>query len=82
MQSTKIPNDLKIYELGFTVMTKLLSLKDYQSKEEILAIANNALDLIKDDDSVSSNIKEAYKNAVSRFSAMTWEEIKNVKNHL
>ena len=79
---SKIPNDLKIYELGFTVMTKLLSLKDYKSKDEILAIANNALSLIKDDDTVSSNIKEAYQNAISRFSAMTWEEIKNVKNHL
>ncbi|MBQ7307207.1 MAG: hypothetical protein IJW82_01625 [Clostridia bacterium] len=82
MQSTKIPNDLKVYELGFTVMTKLLALKDYESKDEILAVASNALNLIKDDDTVSSNIKEAYQNAISRFKGMTWEEIKNVKNHL
>lgn len=79
---SELPRDLKIYELGYTVMTKLLALKDYQNKDEILVIANNALNLIKDDNTISSDIKDAYSNAISRFSSMTWEEIKNIKNHL
>lgn len=75
-------NDLKVYELGYTVMKKLLVLKDYKNKAEVIAVANMALDIIKDDDAVSSNIKEAYKNAISRFNGMTWEEIMNIKKHL
>lgn len=78
----ELPKDLKIYELCYTVITKLLALKDYQNKDEILVIANNALNLIKDDNTISSDIKDAYSNAISRFSSMTWEEIKNIKNHL
>lgn len=77
-----IPKELRVYQLGFTVMTKLLALKEYESKDEVLTIANNALNLIKDDDTVSLDIKSAYENAISRFLSMTWEEIKNIKNHL
>ena len=75
-------NDLRVYELGYTVMKKLLVLKDYVNKNEVLAVANIAYDLVKDDENVSSDIKEAYKNAISRFNSMTWDEIMNIKKHL
>ena len=47
--------DEKVFELAFTIMERIITLKEYSSKEEILTIANNALDLIKDNSELITN---------------------------
>ena len=81
-----IQNNVKVMELSHTVQTKLLQLKDYKDKAELLKIANRALDIINDDDTVSTELKQAYQIAITKFSNMSWQDIQanleNIKNHL
>ena len=70
---------LKVFELGFTIMEKLVLAKDYENKEELSMTIKTAVNIANDDNSVSEIIKDGYQQAMRKIDALSWDDVLEIK---
>lgn len=70
----------EISELGLKILTKLSSIYEFQTKEEFSIVLLNAYDMVRDDETVSDKIRDAYNSAVLIFENLSWDDILFLKN--
>lgn len=69
---------IKIMELSFTVLEKILLAKPFNSKQEVLEYAVKSLETAKNNGKMPNELKMAYLEAVTKIKALSFEEIKEV----
>lgn len=69
---------IKVMELTFTVLEKILLAKKYESKEEVLQYAVKCLETARANDKMPQELKMAYLEAVSKIKNLSFEEIQEI----
>ena len=69
---------IKIMELSFTILEKILLAKKYNSKQEVLEYAVKSLEMARANDKMPQELKMAYLEAVSKLKGLTFEEITEI----
>lgn len=70
---------VRILELSFNIMEKLLMSKDFKSKEEVMDAAKKAVAVSNKDEKMPLEIKMGYAEAYKKLDTLTWEEIVEIK---
>lgn len=71
---------IRIMELSFTILEKILLAKKYESKQQVLEYAIKSLELARNNDKMPTELKMAYLEAVSKIKSLSFEEIKEIIN--
>lgn len=75
-------SQIKIMELSFTVLEKILLAKKYENKQQVLEYAIKSLEAARANDKMPNELKMAYLEAVSKLKALSFEEIQEIINIL
>jgi len=70
---------IKIMELSFTIMEKILTEKKYTSKEEVMSVVKNAIIIAEKNDQLPTEIKMAYTEAYEKLNSLTWDEMEEIR---
>ncbi len=70
---------IKILELSFNIMEKMLLSKDYTNKEELMQSAKKAVEISNKNEEMPIELKMAYAEAYKKLTSLTWEEILEIK---
>lgn len=73
-------DQVKIFELSFNIMEQILMIKDFTSKEEIMAVAQKAMEIVEKNESADDIIKKSYEEAVKKLESLSFEEMKEIKD--
>lgn len=65
-------------ELAKVIIRKILGLQEFKYKEQFKLVLENAYNMIRDDETVPTEIVDAYQEAVSMVGNLSFEEIKNI----
>lgn len=70
--------EIKIMELSFTVLEKILLAKKYDDKKQVLEYAIKCLETARNSDKMPNELKMAYLEAVNKLKGLTFEEIQEI----
>lgn len=70
---------IKIMELSFTIMEKILTEKKYTNKEEVMSVVKNAIIIAEKNDQLPTEIKMAYTEAYEKLNSLTWDEMEEIR---
>lgn len=73
-------SQIKVMELTFTVLEKILLAKTYNSKEEVLQYAVKCLETARASEKMPQELKIAYLEAVTKLKNLSFEEIQEIIN--
>lgn len=73
-------SQIKVMELTFTVLEKILLAKTYNNKEEVLQYAVKCLETARASDKMPQELKVAYLEAVTKLKNLSFEEIQEIIN--
>ena len=68
----------KNIDYSFKILEEILMLKKYNSREEVLELAETMVDVANKNEKASENIKEAYKEALNKLKTLSYEEINEI----
>lgn len=67
----------KKVDYSFKVLEEVLTLKPYESREEVLAVANKMIEIVEENE-YSDNIKNIYKEAMKKINLLNFDEMKEI----
>ncbi len=70
---------IKIMELSFNIMEKILTEKKYTNKEEVMSVVKNAIIIAEKNDQLPTEIKMAYTEAYEKLNSLTWDEMEEIR---
>lgn len=70
--------EIKIMELSFTILEKILLAKKYNDKKEVLEYAIKCLETAKNNDKMPNELKMAYLEAVTKLKGLSFQEINEI----
>ncbi len=70
--------EIKVMELSFTILEKILLAKKYESKNEVLEYAIKSLETARSNDKMPMELKMAYLEAVTKLKGLSFEEINEI----
>lgn len=71
-------SQIKIMELSFTILEKILLAKKFESKTDVLNYAIKCLETARKNEKMPNELKIAYIEAVTKIKALSFEEIKEI----
>ncbi len=71
-------DDPKVVEMSYTVFEKILTSIDFETKEELLELANIMVDRVENGD-YPEILKLAYKDAHKKIEVLNTEQLKEIK---
>ncbi len=70
--------EIKVMELSFTILEKILLAKKYENKNEVLDYAIKSLETARSNDKMPVELKMAYLEAVTKLKGLSFEEINEI----
>lgn len=70
--------EIKVMELSFTILEKILLAKKYENKNEVLEYAIKSLETARSNDKMPMELKMAYLEAVTKLKGLSFEEINEI----
>ena len=68
----------KNIDYSFKILEEILMLKKYNSREEVLELAETMVDVANKNEKASENIKEAYKEALNKLKTLSYDEMNEI----
>ena len=70
--------EIKVMELSFTILEKILLAKKYENNNELLDYAIKSLETARSNDKMPVELKMAYLEAVTKLKGLSFEEINEI----
>ena len=68
----------KNIDYSFKILEEILMLKKYNSREEVLELAETMVDVANKNEKCSDNIKDSYKEALNKLKTLSYEEMNEI----
>ena len=68
----------KNIDYSFKILEEILMLKKYNSREEVLELAETMVDVANKNEKASEIIKEAYKEALNKLKTLSYDEMNEI----
>lgn len=65
-------------DYSFKILEEVLMLKKYNSKEEVIAVAEAMSRVAQKNEKCSSSIKDSYKEALNKLNTLSYEEMNEI----
>lgn len=70
--------EIKVMELSFTILEKILLAQKYENKNQVLDYAIKSLEIARNNDKLPNELKLAYVEAVTKIKNLSFEEINEI----
>lgn len=71
-------NSTKVADYSFKILEEILMLKKYNSKLEIVAVAESMVKIVEANKNYSQNIKDSYKEALRKLRTLSYDEMNEI----
>lgn len=68
----------KNIDYSFKILEEILMLKKYNSREEVLELAETMVDVANKNEKASEHIKDAYKEALNKLKTLSYDEMNEI----
>ena len=65
-------------DYSFKILEEVLMLKKYNSREEVIALAETMVKVAENNEKCSDEIKKSYKEALNKLNTLTYEEMNEI----
>lgn len=68
----------KNIDYSFKILEEILMLKKYNSREEVLELAETMVEVANNNEKASGTIKDAYKEALNKLKTLSYDEMNEI----